>query len=107
VAADNVMHVLYAGQEATVKAYRPYGTLVPFDRITSIRIRYFTLRLAKSDVFTPRFWEHQYVVDQYMNFLKEEDEIYRAQTGSNNLSQLEKKYNGNKEADWDSGFSDG
>ena len=42
-----------------------------------IRIRYFTLRLAKSDVFTPRFWEHQYVVDQYMNFLKEEDEIYR------------------------------
>ena len=61
-----------------------------------------------------------------MEFLREEDELSRysrnyrilksylnrlnffsVQTSGNNLTQLEKKFGGSKEADWDSGFSDG
>ena len=30
----------------------------------SLRIRYYTLRLAKSDVFTPKLWEAKWFVDQ-------------------------------------------
>lgn len=101
------MHILYVNKEAQVQALQPLSVLVPPDRITSIRIRYFTLRLAKSDVFTPRFWEHQYIVDQYMAFLKEEQDSFRAQTGTNNLTQLEKKFAGKQDTEWDSGFSDG
>ena len=28
------------------------------------RIRYYTLRLAKSDVFTPKLWEAKWIVDE-------------------------------------------
>ena len=84
------------------------------------------MRLAKSDVFTPKLWEYKWIVDQFMEFLREEDELSRysrnyrilksylnrlnffsVQTSGNNLTQLEKKFGGSKEADWDSGFSDG
>ena len=41
------------------------------------RIRYYTLRLAKSDVFTPKLWEYKWIVDQFMEFLREEDELSR------------------------------
>lgn len=101
------MHILYVNKEAQVQALQPQSVLVPPDRITSIRIRYFILRLAKSEVFTPRFWDKQYVVDQYIAFLKEQQDLSRTQTGTNNLTQLEKKYSGKQETEWDSGFSDG
>lgn len=102
------MHILQANLEAQVRAIQPTGqTLVPQDRITPIRIRYYTLRLAKSDVFTPKLWEYKWIVDQFMEFLREEDELSSVQTSGNNLTQLEKKFGGSKEADWDSGFSDG
>jgi len=84
----------------------PGQTLVPPDRITPIRIRYFTLRLAKSDVFTPKLWEAKWVVDQYMEFLKSEEELSSVQTGGNCLTGLEKKFC-SRDSDWDSGFSDG
>jgi len=102
------MHILQANLEAQVRAVLPIGqTLVPQDRITPIRIRYYTLRLAKSDVFTPKLWEYKWIVDQFMEFLREEDELSSVQTSGNNLTQLEKKFGGSKESDWDSGFSDG
>jgi len=102
------MHILQANLEAQVRAILPIGqTLVPQDRITPIRIRYYTLRLAKSDVFTPKLWEYKWIVDQFMEFLREEDELSSVQTSGNNLTQLEKKFGGSKESDWDSGFSDG
>jgi len=102
------MHILQANLEAQVRATQPIGqTLVPQDRITPIRIRYYTLRLAKSDVFTPKLWEYKWIVDQFMEFLREEDELFSVQTSGNNLTQLEKKFGSSKEADWDSGFSDG
>jgi len=103
-----VMNLLQANLEAQVKAVLPVGqSLVPPDRITHIRIRYYTLRLAKSDVFTPKLWEYKWIVDQYMEFLKEEDELFSVQTSGNNLTKLEKKFGGSRESDWDSGFSDG
>lgn len=43
---------------------RTGGQLVPPDRVTHTRIHFYTLRLAKSDVFTPRLWEWQWAVDQ-------------------------------------------
>jgi len=102
------MYILQANLEAQVRAALPIGqTLVPQDRITPIRIRYYTLRLAKSDVFTPKLWEYKWIVDQFMEFLREEDELSSVQTSGNNLTQLEKKFGSSKEADWDSGFSDG
>eukprot|EP00092_Neocalanus_flemingeri_P012702 GFUD01013688.1.p2 GENE.GFUD01013688.1~~GFUD01013688.1.p2 ORF type:complete len:103 (-),score=34.82 GFUD01013688.1:901-1209(-) len=102
------MHILQANLEAQVRAILPVGqTLVPQDRITPIRIRFYTLRLAKSDVFTPKLWEYKWIVDQFMEFIKEEDELSSVQISVNNLTQLEKKFGSNKEADWDSGFSDG
>jgi hypothetical protein len=102
------MHILQANLEAQVRVLQPIGqTLVPQDRITPIRIRYYTLRLAKSDVFTPKLWEYKWIVDQFMEFLREEDELSSVQTSGNNLTQLEKKFGSSKEADWDSGFSDG
>ena len=33
-------------------------------RVTISRIRYYTLRLAKSDVFTPKLWEAKWIVDE-------------------------------------------
>jgi len=102
------MQILQANLEAQVRAVLPVGqTLVPKDRITPIRIRYYTLRLAKSDVFTPKLWEYKWIVDEFMQFLREEDELSSVQTSGNNLTQLEKKFGATKEADWDSGFSDG
>eukprot|EP00092_Neocalanus_flemingeri_P104078 GFUD01133260.1.p1 GENE.GFUD01133260.1~~GFUD01133260.1.p1 ORF type:complete len:103 (+),score=33.20 GFUD01133260.1:111-419(+) len=102
------MQILQANLEAQVRAIQPIGhTLVPQDRITPIRIRYYTLRLAKSDVFTPKLWEYKWIVDQFMEFRREEDELSSIQTSVNNLTQLEKKFGSSKEADWDSGFSDG
>jgi len=102
------MQILQANLEAQVRAVLPVGqALVPQDRITPIRIRYYTLRLAKSDVFTPKLWEYKWIVDEFMQFLREEDELSSVQTSGNNLTQLEKKFGATKETDWDSGFSDG
>ena len=102
------MSVARARQEASVRRlYGPGRGLVPADHITPIRISFYSLRLAKSDVFTPRLWEYKWVVDQHINSLREEEEFSSIQTGSNNLTQLEKKYQSNKDYDWDSGFSDG
>ena len=102
------MKILLAREVNTVRhSQLPGQTLVPEDNITHIRISFYTLRLAKSDVFTPRLWEYKWVVDQHMNSLREEEEFTSIQTSSNNLTQLEKKFQSNKDYDWDSGFSDG
>ena len=102
------MYMLLARELTTVQNTQLTGqTLVPPDNITHIRISFYSLRLAKSDVFTPRLWEYKWVVDQHINSLREEEEFASIQTGSNNLTQLEKKYQSNKYYDWDSGFSDG
>merc|ERR550519_2332692 len=79
----------------------PGQALVPQDRITPIRIRYYTLRLAKSDVFTPKLWEAKWLVDQYMAFIRSEEELTSVQTGANCLSG---KLSG-READWVFGYS--
>ena len=112
---DGVMYILKARSEAEqVKrtTYRPGQALVPYDNITHIRISFYSLRLAKSDVFTPRLWECQWVVDEFIRSLREEDELNLTssslQTSGNNLTLLDKKFQASgKEADWDSGFSDG
>ena len=102
------MNSLLARELNTVRnTHLPGQSLVPLDNITTIRISFYSLRLAKSDVFTPRLWEYKWVVDQHINSLREEEEFSSIQTGSNNLTQLEKKYQSNKDYDWDSGFSDG
>ena len=113
--ASGEMHILQARSEADqVKktTYSPGQVLVPYDNITAIRISFYSLRLAKSDVFTPRLWEYQWVVDEFIQSLREEDEHNLTsgslQTSGNNLTLLDKKFQSNgKEADWDSGFSDG
>ena len=102
------MYMLLAREVNTVQNTQLTGqSLVPHDNITHIRISFYSLRLAKSDVFTPRLWEYKWVVDQHISSLKEEEEFSSIQTSSNNLSQLEKKFQSNKDYDWDSGFSDG
>ena len=102
------MNILLGREVATLRnTLQPGQTIIPHDNITHIRISFYSLRLAKSDVFTPRLWEYQWVVDQHINSLKEEEEFTSIQTSSNNLTQLEKKFQSNKESDWDSGFSDG
>ena len=103
------MSVARARQEASVRRlYGPGRGLLPADHITPIRISFYSLRLAKSDVFTPRLWEYHWVVDQHINSLREEDEFSSSiQTSSNNLTQLEKKFQCNKDYDCDSGYSDG
>lgn len=103
------MNLLKARSEAyQVQLSQPIGhTLCPPDRITSIRIRYYTLRLAKSDVFTPKLWEYKWIVDQYMEYLNEQEELSSIQTSGNNLTQLEKKFGSVKDSEWDSGYSDG
>ena len=102
------MYMLLARELSTVQNTQLTGqTLVPPDNITHIRISFYSLRLAKSDVFTPRLWEYHWVVDQHINSLREEEEFSSIQTSSNNLSQLEKKFQSNKDYDADSGYSDG
>ena len=102
------MYMLLARELTTVQNTQLTGqTLVPPDNITHIRISFYSLRLAKSDVFTPRLWEYHWVVDQHINSLREEEDFAPIQTSSNNLSQLEKKFQGNKDYDCDSGYSDG
>ena len=104
------MHILTANQEAACvkRALSPGQTLVPYDNITSIRISFYSLRLAKSDVFTPRLWEYKWIVDDYIAGLLEDEEysLNSLQT-SNNLSLVDKKFQSVKDSDWDSGFSDG
>ena len=103
------MYMLLAREVNTVQNTQLTGqSLVPHDNITHIRISFYSLRLAKSDVFTPRLWEYHWVVDQHINSLREEDEFSSSiQTSSNNLTQLEKKFQCNKDYDCDSGYSDG
>merc|ERR1719228_2055000 len=102
------MHLLQVHLAPQVRYLHTVGqTLVPPDRITPIRIRYYTLRLAKSDVFTPKLWENKWIVDQCMEFLREEYDLSSVQTSGNNLSFLEKKFGTNIECEWDSGYSDG
>lgn len=102
------MNILLSRDFTTLRtALKPGQTLVPYDNITHIRISFYSLRLAKSDVFTPRLWEYKWIVDQHISSLKEEEDFSSIQTSSNNLTQLEKKFQSNKDYDWDSGFSDG
>lgn len=84
----------------------PGQALVPADRITPIRIRYYTLRLAKSDVFTPKLWEAKWLVDEYLERMRGEEDVSSVQTSGNCLSGLSTKLPGRTE-DWDSGYSDG
>jgi hypothetical protein len=91
------------------------------DSAVRFRIRYFTLRLAKSDVFTPRLWEAKWLVDevrlkydflhksdlsQYLELVREQEEVASVQTGGIQLQGRAAKLPGS-EADWDSGYSDG
>ena len=102
------MYMLLARDLNTLQNTQQAGqSLVPHDNITHIRISFYSLRLAKSDVFTPRLWEYHWVVDQHINSLRQEEEFSSIQTSSNNLTGLEKKFQSNKDCDWDSGFSDG
>ena len=102
------MYMLAAREVNTVQnTLRTGQTLVPHDNITHIRISFYSLRLAKSDVFTPRLWEYHWVVDQHINSLRQEEEFSSIQTSSNNLTGLEKKFQSNKDYDGDSGYSDG
>jgi len=89
--------------KAIKKSYQVGQTLVPHDSITHIRISFYSLRLAKSDVFTPRFWEYQWIVDQFIQSQEKQESI---PTSGNNLTLLEKNFK-QKESDFDSGFSDG
>lgn len=59
------MHILTLNHQDTSyrRTLRPGQTLLPYDNITSIRISFYSLRLAKSDVFTPRLWEYKWIVD--------------------------------------------
>ena len=104
------MHILTLNQQDTSyrRTLQPGQTLLPYDNITSIRISFYSLRLAKSDVFTPRLWEYKWIVDEYIASLKEEEDysLNTLQT-SNNLSLVDKKFQVVKDSDWDSGFSDG
>ena len=119
------MYILSVNKEASAvkNKYNPGQTLVPYDNITSIRywqyyeamlstktysrISFYSLRLAKSDVFTPRLWEYKWIVDEYIQTIKEENSFSESlQTSGNNLTLLDKKFQ-NKDSDWDSGFSDG
>ena len=86
---------------------QPGQSLIPHDNITHIRISFYSLRLAKSEVFTPRLWEYHWVVDQHINSLRKEEDFSTIQTSSNNLSQLERKFQYNRDYDGDSGYSDG
>jgi len=97
------MHILYAHSEAQVQALQVTSTLLPPDRITPIRIRFYQLRLAKSAIFSPRLSIFQQEVDLYLE--AQEEDLYRAKTNNFN-QQLGKKLQF-KEADWDSGYSDG
>lgn len=97
------MHILYAYTQAQVQALQVTATLLPPDRITPIRIRFYQLRLAKSAIFSPRLSIFQQEVDLYLE--SQEEDLYRAKT--NKFSQLGKKYGQFKDADWDSGYSDG
>lgn len=65
--------------------------LVPPNRLTSIRIRFFTLRLTRSGLHSPRYYIWK-------------DEVER------HMAELEQNFNSKKNfelIDWDSGFSDG
>jgi len=134
------MHILHAGTEAQIKGLQYQSTLVPSglginqpagyyapaavkthipnllppDRITPIRIQFYQLRLAKSDIFSPKLYLFQEAVDHYMK--SREDDIFRTKTSSNNFTSIERTYanahtakakGALKDADWDSGFSDG
>jgi len=101
------MYMLQVNKEARAlkKSYQVGQTLVPNDCITHIRISFYSLRLAKSDVFTPRFWEYQWIVDEFIQSQDKQESIH-IPTSGNNLTLLEKNFK-QKEADFDSGFSDG
>ena len=102
------MYMLLARDLNTLQNTQQAGqSLVPHDNITHIRISFYSLRLAKSEVFTPRLWEYHWVVDQHINSLREEEDFSTIQTSSNNLSQLERKFQSNRDYDGDSGYSDG
>ena len=91
------------------RTLRPGQVLVPYDHITSIRISFYSLRLAKSDVFTPKLWEYKWIVDEHIRSLTEDTgELSSLQTSGNNLTLLDRKFQSSgKDSDWDSGYSDG
>ena len=90
------------------RTLRPGQVLVPYDHITSIRISFYSLRLAKSDVFTPKLWEYKWIVDEHIRSLTEDSLASSLQTSGNNLTLLDRKFQSSgKDSDWDSGFSDG
>jgi hypothetical protein len=91
------------------------------------RIHFYQLRLAKSDIFSPRLCRYLEDVDFHMNS-QENSRRYKRRhlkaslfpklvtnslffcsattSTSNNLRKVEKKY-APAEPDWDSGYSDG
>jgi len=109
------MHILFANTEAQVQELQLLPTLVPPDRLTPIRIRFYQLRLAKSAIFSPRLPYFQEAVDNYIKSI--EEERYQGSTSSynwtNNLQRQSVNIGGNsakpvfKEPDCDSGYSDG
>ena len=111
------MSLLKASEEASVRrTLLPGQVLVPYDHITSIRISFYSLRLAKSDVFTPKLWEYKWIVDEHIRSLTEDSGEFSLnsslasslQTSGNNLTLLDRKFqSSSKDSDWDSGFSDG
>jgi len=111
------MSLLRGSEEASLKRrLSPGQVLVPYDHITHIRISFYSLRLAKSDVFTPRLWEYKWIVDEHIRSLTEDSGEFSLnsslasslKTSGNNLTLLDRRFQSSgKEADWDSGFSDG
>jgi len=110
------MHILFANTEAQVQELQILPTLVPPDRLTPIRIRFYQLRLAKSAIFSPRLPYFQEAVDDYIKSIEEDLYRYQSSTSywSNNLHKQDytnicgSSYKPVlKEPDCDSGYSDG
>ena len=78
--------------------YHCEQVLVPHDHITHIRISFYSLRLAKSDVFTPRLWEYKWIVDEHIRSLTEDSGEFSLnsslasslKTSGNNLTLLDR-----------------
>lgn len=75
------MHILYAHAEAQIQALQVLPSLVPPDRLTPIRIRFYQLRLAKSAIFSPRLYMFQEAVDNYIRSIEEDSYRYSGQPG--------------------------
>ena len=93
------MYMLLARDLNTLQNTQQAGqSLVPHDNITHIRISFYSLRLAKSDVFTPRLWEYKWIVDEHIRSLTEDSGEFSLnsslasslKTSGNNLTLLDR-----------------